>query len=115
MRSAGPHDAIASWREFMASHQQHHQEFTRLAQHSYREAEDAWTAAKNIESIPVITNVNLAGMADYLTRLVDGGGLAAVAAQILVILIGAGIQATLGGIIALVICLGGSVDIQINY
>ena len=172
LRSAGPHDAAVSWREFMTSHQPHHQEFTRLARHSYREAEDAWTAAKNIESIPVITNINLAGMADYLTRLADGlrspesalgtedealeapakatvgdcfaqaglwwviwwvivfffalvvlivgivvsgGGLAAVAAQILVILIGAGIQATLGGVIALVICLGGSVDIQINY
>jgi hypothetical protein len=179
LHSAGPHDAVAGWREFMAhhqsgdqepmaSHQSRRQEFTGLAQHPYRHAEDAWTAAKNVEPIPAIQNVNLVGMADYLTRLVEamrspesdpgtgdetleapaevtvgdcfaqaglwwvavfffalvvliigvivtGGGLAAVAAGILGILIGAGIWATLGGIIALVVCLGGSLDIEINY
>jgi hypothetical protein len=47
--------------------------------------------------------------------IVSGGGLAAVAAEILGILIAAGIWATFGGIIALVICLGGSVNVQMNY
>jgi hypothetical protein len=179
LHSAGPHDAVSSWREFMTAHQSgdrefiavhqpHHQEFTRLAEHPYRDAEEAWTAARSVESIPAITNVNLSGMADYLTRMahalrsaeptldtedealeapekasvgdcfaqaglwwvivfffalvvlivgiaMSGGGLAAVAAQILGILIGAGIWATFAGVIALVVCLGGSVDIQINY
>lgn len=179
LHSAGPHDAVLGWREFMTSHQTsplgrdgaaiingHQQEFLQLAQHPYKSTEDAWIAAKNVEVIPEVQDVSLAGMADYLSRLVaalsspsavptrekaievpaaatvgdcfaqaglwwvivfffflvtiivgvivSGGGLAAVAASILGILIASGIWATLGGIIALVICLGGSVGVQIN-
>jgi hypothetical protein len=47
--------------------------------------------------------------------IMSGGTLAAVVSGIVGILVSAGIWATLGAIVALVVCLGGAFDIQINY
>jgi hypothetical protein len=79
LRSAGSHDAVINWHEFLAYHQSReqeltasrqspHQEYTRLARHPYRNAEEAWAAVKNVEPIPALANLDLTGVAEYLTR-----------------------------------------------